>query len=228
MSRSFRTLVATAVVALVAGLLAGFGSPAGAVADRDCGDFGTQAEAQRFYDRFGPSDPHRLDGDGDGRACDSLPCPCAGSSGGGGGGTTSGGSSGTIRQPARVVRVVDGDTYVARYRGRRHTVRMIGINTPERGRCHYARATRSLRRALPRGTRVVLVSDRTQDRRDRYGRELRYTKRVRDGKDVNHLQVWLGSARVYVYGGDPFLRTRSYRTAQRRARAADRGLWGRC
>ena len=126
------------------------------------------------------------------------------------------------------MRVVDGDTIVAAIAGDEERVRLIGINTPERGRCHYARATRSLRRALPRGTRVVLVSDRTQDRRDRYGRELRYTKRVRDGKDVNHLQVWLGSARVYVYGGDPFLRTRSYRTAQRRARAADRGLWGRC
>jgi endonuclease YncB( thermonuclease family) len=41
--------------------------------DRDCGDFGTQAEAQAFYEQAGPGDPHRLDGDGDGRACESLP-----------------------------------------------------------------------------------------------------------------------------------------------------------
>ena len=41
--------------------------------DRDCGDFATQAEAQAFYEQAGPADPHRLDGDGDGRVCESLP-----------------------------------------------------------------------------------------------------------------------------------------------------------
>jgi endonuclease YncB( thermonuclease family) len=43
------------------------------VTDRDCSDFGSQAEAQRFFERAGPGDPHRLDGDGDGVACESLP-----------------------------------------------------------------------------------------------------------------------------------------------------------
>lgn len=45
--------------------------------DYDCGDFSTQEEAQSF---LLPGDPHNLDGDGDGIACESLP------SGGGGGG----------------------------------------------------------------------------------------------------------------------------------------------
>lgn len=40
--------------------------------DRDCGDFVTQSEAQAFFDAAGSGDPHRLDGDGDGIACDSL------------------------------------------------------------------------------------------------------------------------------------------------------------
>jgi Excalibur calcium-binding domain len=50
-------------------------------ADRDCSDFSTQPEAQQFFlAQGGPaSDPHRLDGDNDGIACESLP-------GGGGGG----------------------------------------------------------------------------------------------------------------------------------------------
>ena len=39
-------------------------------ADRDCPDFATQAEAQAFFDIQGPGDPHRLDADGDGRACE--------------------------------------------------------------------------------------------------------------------------------------------------------------
>jgi len=43
--------------------------------DRNCGDFTTQAEAQAFFEAAGgpDSDPHRLDGDGDGVACASLP-----------------------------------------------------------------------------------------------------------------------------------------------------------
>jgi endonuclease YncB( thermonuclease family) len=41
--------------------------------DRDCGDFDTQPEAQRFFERHQPGDPHGLDGDGDGQACESLP-----------------------------------------------------------------------------------------------------------------------------------------------------------
>lgn len=45
------------------------------VEEMDCSDFATQAAAQRFYEAAGgPAvDPHRLDGDGDGEACESLP-----------------------------------------------------------------------------------------------------------------------------------------------------------
>jgi endonuclease YncB( thermonuclease family) len=42
--------------------------------DKDCKDFGSHAEAQAFYiSQGGPaSDPHRLDADNDGSACDAL------------------------------------------------------------------------------------------------------------------------------------------------------------
>jgi micrococcal nuclease len=43
-------------------------APAGG--DLDCADFGTSAEAQAY---LLPGDPHGLDADGDGQACDSLP-----------------------------------------------------------------------------------------------------------------------------------------------------------
>jgi hypothetical protein len=45
----------------------------GAAGDRDCADFASQAEAQRFFlANGGPgSDPHRLDRDHDGVACES-------------------------------------------------------------------------------------------------------------------------------------------------------------
>jgi len=54
-------------------------SPAGAAArDRDCADFASQRAAQIFYIKHGGPryDPHRLDGDDDGIACEDNPCPC--------------------------------------------------------------------------------------------------------------------------------------------------------
>ena len=60
--------------------IGGFGPVAGSststayAADRDCADFSTQLEAQNFFlAHGGPNDdPHRLDGDGDGKACEKL------------------------------------------------------------------------------------------------------------------------------------------------------------
>ncbi|MFD2924759.1 thermonuclease family protein [Halobacillus naozhouensis] len=42
--------------------------------DRDCGDFTTQQQAQNFFEAAGgpSSDPHRLDGEGDGLVCEGL------------------------------------------------------------------------------------------------------------------------------------------------------------
>jgi micrococcal nuclease len=41
--------------------------------DKDCGDFSTHAQAQAFFEAAGAGDPHRLDRDGDGLACETLP-----------------------------------------------------------------------------------------------------------------------------------------------------------
>lgn len=41
--------------------------------DRDYSDFGSQAEAQRFFEAHQPGDPHHLDGNADGEACEGLP-----------------------------------------------------------------------------------------------------------------------------------------------------------
>jgi hypothetical protein len=65
-----------ASVVLAAALLALVftAAPASAFRDRDCADFSTQAQAQRFYKKHNPRrDPHRLDADRDGLACESLP-----------------------------------------------------------------------------------------------------------------------------------------------------------
>ena len=51
-------------------------SPASAFVDKDCSDFSTQAQAQHFFNSHGGSPTNNydaLDGDGDGRVCESLP-----------------------------------------------------------------------------------------------------------------------------------------------------------
>lgn len=110
-------------------------------------------------------------------------------------------------------------------------MRLVGIDTPEvyfGTECGGAGASSSLKRLLPVGTRVRLVSDPTQDRVDRYGRILRYVVRSHDGRDVNRAQVWRGWATVFVYDDTPFTRVAGYRAAQTDADAHDRGIWGLC
>lgn len=70
-----------AMVALAATAVLLF--PKGAQADLNCADFSTQAEAQEaFVAAGGPAvDPNGLDGDNNGVACESLPCPCSTSTG---------------------------------------------------------------------------------------------------------------------------------------------------
>jgi endonuclease YncB( thermonuclease family) len=108
-------------------------------------------------------------------------------------------------------------------------VRLIGIDTPEvygGVECGGRAASKSMKRMLDHGDRVKLVKDFSQDRRDRYGRLLRYVERR--GHDVGKRQIARGWANVYVYGGSPFKRVHKYRRAKRRARSHDRGVWGRC
>jgi endonuclease YncB( thermonuclease family) len=225
-------LAAILAAAAAAALLTG-GS---AAADRDCSDFSTQAEAQRYFVSHGGSpsnDFDRLDADHDGIACESLPCPCSTEQGGsaGGGGKPVPRSR---RLAARVMRAVDGDTLTARLKkGRRILdVRLIGIDSPETHRpdtpvqCGGRKASRSMH-LLADGRGVTLVTDPSQDRFDRYGRLLAYATR-RDGLDLNLAQVRRGWAHVYVYEGRPFRRLSRYRRAQRSARSARRGVWSLC
>jgi endonuclease YncB( thermonuclease family) len=218
-------------VACSAAAAAAGGTPRHAAADRDCSDFPNQRAAQNYFlAKGGPkSDPDNLDSDGDGIACETNPCPCKYSTGGGGHPT----HSAAHRIRGRIVRVVDGDTLYVRGQGgkrRLYDVRLIGIDTPEKYgglECGARRASRSMRRLAPAGLRVTLVTDPSQDLRDRYGRLLAYVDRRRDGADINRAQVARGWAEVYVFDR-PFRRLHSYRRAARRARNADRGVWGRC
>ena len=68
-----RAAVGAVAAALSVGLFAGPGT-ASANDPKDCADFSTQRQAQRWFKQHNPNrDPAGLDADNDGRACEDLP-----------------------------------------------------------------------------------------------------------------------------------------------------------
>lgn len=131
--------------------------------------------------------------------------------------------------------VVDGDTIKVVARGFETPVRLIGIDTPETRapgkpvQCFGPAAAARTKRLLATGQNVRLVTDPTQDNRDRYARLLAYVyKPGRSGAtgSVNYSLVASGHAKVYVYAGVRFEHAAAFFKAQNRARRAKRGLWG--
>jgi micrococcal nuclease len=126
---------------------------------------------------------------------------------------------------AKVTRIVDGDTLIARAGRRSERVRLIGIDTPEVGACYAIEATR-MARAFAFNRRVVLRGDRTQSRRDRYNRLLAYVQ-LPNRHDLGHDLILAGRGRVYVYD-KLFVKYPSYTSAEQLAKDAGRGLWSAC
>jgi hypothetical protein len=88
-----------------------------------------------------------------------------------------------------VLHWVDGDT-VKTSAG---TVRVVGIDTPERGHCGYKEATNNALKYAPVGTQVILVSGKQGQNTDRYGRLLRYVDTIK-ALDVGFQQISGGFA----------------------------------
>jgi micrococcal nuclease len=140
--------------------------------------------------------------------------------------TAMGSPTGSFKLGGSVVHVVDGDTIdVALDSGRRTRVRLIGVDTPERGQCFFTRATNVTER-LAASRRVVLQRDATQATHDRYGRLLAYVW-LPGGHDLGLQLLRNGVARVYVYNR-PFARLAVYNRAERAAKKSPNSLWRRC
>lgn len=131
--------------------------------------------------------------------------------------------------------VSDGDTVGVNLSGVVTRVRLIGIDAPEskdpnepQG-CYGPQAALIATRLLPRGRQVLVVTDPTQDRTDRFKRLLAYVIVPGDPVTLNEQLVLRGAARVYVYRRNrPPRRIAAFRRAEQQARDARRGLWGRC
>jgi len=132
-------------------------------------------------------------------------------------------SAGRFALKGTVVEVVDGDTLQVRLvGGRLETVRLIGIDTPERGECFAAEATGAARR-LALGKRVTLKGDPTQATRDRYRRLLAYVW-LPGGRDLGFQLIAGGFGKVFVYDR-PFQRLSAYRKAESTGRRLARSVW---
>lgn len=138
-------------------------------------------------------------------------------------------ASAAEQREATVVRVADGDTIAVMLAGERITIRLVGIDTPETKHpsrpveCYGKEAAGYLADLLPPGTVVRVATDPLLDTSDRYGRLLALV--WKGDLLVNRRLVSHGYAVVYTYQGVRGTYTGVLERAEKRARAAQRGLW---
>ncbi len=126
-----------------------------------------------------------------------------------------------------VSEVVDGDTLRVRLGDAIETVRLVGIDAPERshpslGREFMGDEAAEYLSSLCLGRTVRMERDREE--RDRYNRLLRYVFLTPpDGRLLNLEMVRAGMARVYQRY--PFSRRETFLSAERLARKEGKGVW---
>lgn len=127
-----------------------------------------------------------------------------------------------------VTKVIDADTIEVMISGKKQTVRLIGIDSPETVdprkpiQCFGQEASQKMH-SLTDGKNVVLESDPTQSDKDKYKRILRYVF-LEDGSFVNKIMVEQGFAREYTYQ-IPYKYQSEFKQAEEEARDRRLGLW---
>lgn len=116
-----------------------------------------------------------------------------------------------------VTKIIDGDT-IEINTGER--VRLICIDTPERGEDYYSEASNYLA-GLVLNKEVELIKDISE--KDRYGRLLRYI--YFEGDFVNELIVYNGYGKAYPYSPDTS-KCPIIQEAEQHAKTSNLGMWG--
>ena len=141
----------------------------------------------------------------------------------------------SFTDPLKVVvaYAVDGDTLRVRLAsGGLAYVRLVGIDTPEDVRpgypteCGARAAAASMARLAPEGAAVTLRPDSVAGETDRYGRLLAHA--FVKGHQLELAQLRRGLAYVYRYEDQRFDGLPRFERAERHARLAALGVWGRC
>lgn len=130
----------------------------------------------------------------------------------------------------KIAQFDDGDTVVVDMNGAEETIRFIGVDTPETHdprkpvQC-FGHAAADFTKNLIGDNPIRLEADPTNTNRDRYNRLLRYVY-LPDGTLVNLEIVKQGYG--FAYLSFPVQKMEEFKTAQKEAREANRGLWSGC
>ncbi len=130
-----------------------------------------------------------------------------------------------------VVRVVDGDTFIASIDGQNVRVRLIGVDTPEsvhpnKAVEHFALEASAFLKNMLTGEQVYFIYDQNNsatNHKDRYDRMLAYAYRARDSLFVNAEIIRQGYG--HAYSKYPFSRMEEFIKLERNARHQNLGLW---
>lgn len=135
----------------------------------------------------------------------------------------------TISPYYSVLRVIDGDTVDVEIGGKKETLRLIGIDTPETVdprksiQCFGKEASTKARELL-NDQKVRIEADSSQGERDKYGRLLRYIF-IQNGTNFNEYMIKEGYAHEYTYQSNPYKYQQQFKNAEREARDNGKGLW---
>lgn len=124
----------------------------------------------------------------------------------------------------KVTHVVDGDTVRAMIDGKDESIRIIGINAPEKHwtECYGAESNAKAKEFLD-GKWIKLEKDESQGTRDKYGRQLAYVW-FDSGTDFGRRMIEEGYAFEYTYS-KPYNKQSQYKETQAESKLNKHGLW---
>jgi len=126
-----------------------------------------------------------------------------------------------------VIEVIDGDTFKVGTEEKPIKIRLLGIDSPEKGECFYEES-KNFAKELLEGKYVELRTDTTD--KDRYDRFLRYAiLPVEEGDNiiVNRRLLKLGYAEILISPEDVLYKN-LFNMAQGEAKAGRLGMWENC
>ena len=131
----------------------------------------------------------------------------------------------------KLISVIDGDTIRVISNGKKIKVRLLGINAPETGspgsyrkrECFGVEASSYLKKIISDNDVVILQTDSTQSKYDKYGRLLAYVY-LPNEIEVGEKMIKDGYAYEYTYR-HAYKKQKTYKQAEVYARQHNLGLW---
>ncbi len=123
--------------------------------------------------------------------------------------------------PVRLKYVVDGDTVAVDFYGRVEKVRVVGIDTPERGKPFFKTATEFAEKFLK--GKIITIEVCSAQRRDKHGRLLAWV--YADGESLEEVLLRAGLARTLFIPPCGLRFKDEYKHLENSAKDEGLGLW---